>query len=97
MSTAAAEELRRLADAIEAHKAAAEEPVDLAARELAAAEVLRVIGSATELGSDLSALRAAAAHDLRGSGWTATRIAELAGVTRSAISQLLTGRQDPNT
>lgn len=85
--------LRQLADALEAHARASAEPIDLAAREAAAADVLRLIGSVPELSAELTAVRTRAALDLRGTGWTATRIADVAGVTRSAISQLLGAAQ----
>lgn len=80
--------LLMLADAVGAHTAATTDG-DPAAVEAAAAEVLRLIGSASELGAEVTALRRSAARALSAAGWTATRIAALAGVTRSAISQLL--------
>ena len=55
----------------------------------AAEHVLELIGNVPALAGDLTELRRIAALELRRRGFKVARIAELAGVTSSAISQLL--------
>jgi len=52
-------------------------------------DVLTLIGNIGDLTADLTAARSAAAAELRRHGYTARQIAKAAGVTPSAISQLL--------
>jgi len=59
------------------------------ARVTAAEHVLELIGNVPALAGDLTELRRIAALELRRRGFKVARIAELAGVTSSAISQLL--------
>ncbi len=88
MSTTATH-LRRLADAVEL----LESP--LAAERLhGAALVLPLVGSVVDLSAELGRLRTVAAVELRRNGWKVAQIAEAAGVTSSAISQLL-GHRPP--
>lgn len=83
MSTTATQ-LRELADVVDR----LEDPSPNA-RVRAAEEVLTLIGNVPALAGELTELRRIAALELRRRGFKVARIAELAGVTSSAISQLL--------
>ena len=91
MSTAS--KLRHLADALDALELLTDTDADIIGTDLerrqAAERVLEFIGSIPALAATLTAARTGAALELHAAGVTSTRIAELAGVTRSAIAQLL--------